>query len=480
MRNIYENAKTVLIWLGPDTQERQAKVAIDSILAVSNFLSQKLQISVPELGSMKDVMEHVFKNRDNLPVPNECDFSTDAMWKSLLWFFSHSYFTRVWVIQEVNANKERWVHCGHEKVEWDRVNLVADYIIMETAFSKRFGFSNAYCWFAATVSTELVQAKNWLFMLYLASNFSSLDPRDVIYGLRGLMEFSDEAGRRLLKPDYSKSTIDVYRDSVEAAFTNFRNTNVLLYVTGNENPSWIPRWDRAMLFRNPSRFGNVVPWKAAGETKPIWNIDKKSNVLTLSGFVVDTIKHTESYNECFFGNAVIDSDEGKNELKQVWQRILKTMEDSQLQIPLSISILTAAAMSFSFGLNDKSKPGDERLLTHNFIAYLKIALDQETYNKYIPAYVSEESKDGDGHAFGKPVWDFKYPESSFFITEGRLLGCSISTTRPGDIVCAPLGSTFPLILRPDGDHFLIRGYAFVHGVMHGEQRGFEGQVFKIR
>ena len=171
MRNIYENAKTVLIWLGPDTQECQAKIAIDSILTVSNFLSQRLRISVPELGSMKDVMEHVFKNRDNLPVPNECDFSTDAMWESLLWFYSHSYFTRVWVIQEVNANKERWVHCGHEKVEWDRVNLVADYIIMETAFSKKFGFSNAYCWFAATVSTELVQAKNWLFMLYLASNF---------------------------------------------------------------------------------------------------------------------------------------------------------------------------------------------------------------------------------------------------------------------------------------------------------------------
>jgi hypothetical protein len=92
--------------------------------------------------------------------------------------------------------------------------------------------------------------------------------------------------------------------------------------------------------------------------------------------------------------------------------------------------------------------------------------------------VSEESKDGDRHAFGKPVWDFKYPESSFFITEGELFGCSISTTRPEDMVCAALGSTYPFVLRPDGDHFLIRGYAFVHGIMLGEQQDSEGEAFK--
>ena len=90
-----------------------------------------------------------------------------------------------------------------------------------------------------------------------------------------------------------------------------------------------------------------------------------------------------------------------------------------------------------------------------------------------------KSKLADGNAFGKPVWDFKYPESSFFITEGGLTGCSISTTRPGDMICVALGSTYPFILRPDGDHFLLRGYAYVHGIMHGERRNSEGQVFRI-
>ena len=235
-----------------------------------------------------------------------------------------------------------------------------------------------------------------------------------------------------------------------------------------------------MWFRNPFRFGNAFPWKPAGETKPIWNVDKKLNVLSLSGFVVDPIKFVESYNESFFGNATIESDEGRNVLKQVWQRILKTMKNSESQISFSTSVLTAAATSFSFGLDEKSNPADERRLLHNFVAYLKIVLDEETYNKYISPDVSEESKRADGYAFGKSVWDFKYPESSFFITEGGLFGCSISTTRPGDMVCVALGSTYPFVLRPDGDHFLIRSYAYVHGIMHGEQRNSGGQIFKIR
>ena len=149
-----------------------------------------------------------------------------------------------------------------------------------------------------------------------------------------------------------------------------------------------------MLFQNPFQFGRALPWKPAGETKPIWNIDKKLNILSLSGFVVDPIKFVESYDESFFGNAMTKSDGGRNALKQVWQRILKTM-NNQSQIPFSTSVLTAAATSFSFGLDEESNPADERRLMHNFVAYLKIALDEETYNKHIPSDTSEESKHGD-------------------------------------------------------------------------------------
>jgi hypothetical protein len=315
-------------------------------------------------------------------------------------------------------------------------------------------------------------------MLYLASNFGSLDPRDVIYGLRGMMDLGK--GAKLLEPDYSKSVAEVYRDSAEAALVNFDNTDVLLYVQGTEDPSWVPRWDIPMLFRNPFRFGKPLPWRPAGETSPIWSIDKELSILSLSGFVIGPIKFVELYNERIFCNAMTESEEGRKTLNEVWQRILQTMRNSHLHAPFIADELTAAATSFSFGLNEKSDPANERLLLQRFVAYLKIALDEETYNTYIPAAVSEEAKDADGRLFGKPVWDFTYPESSFFITEDKFIGCSISSTRPGDVVYVPRGSTYPLVLRPDGEAFRIRGFSYVHGLMHAEKKDLDVQVLKIR
>lgn len=126
MRKIYQNAKAVLIWVGPDSEDHQARVAIDSIITISDFLCRELGIPVSDLNSVDNLYQEIMaKYRDVLPVPNQCDFSTEALWQSLLWFYKHPYFTRVWAIQEVNANKERWLHCGLEKVLWDRVSLVA-------------------------------------------------------------------------------------------------------------------------------------------------------------------------------------------------------------------------------------------------------------------------------------------------------------------------------------------------------------------
>ncbi|MCJ1295786.1 hypothetical protein MMC34_007350 [Xylographa carneopallida] len=235
-----------------------------------------------------------------------------------------------------------------------------------------------------------------------------------------------------------------------------------------------------MLFRNPFRFGRALPWSPAGRTTPKWNIDKELNIISLTGYFVDSVKLFESYNEGFLSNAMIESEEGKCTLTQAWQRILKTVEESQSQIPIPTDILTAIATSFSFGLDENTDPADERYLIRNFVAYLRIMLDDEVFNKYTPPELSEESQHANGHVFGKPTGDFKYPESNFFITEKGLVGYTVSTVRQGDLVCVILGSTYPFILRSNESEFLIRGYTYVHGLMHGEQQNSERQVFRIR
>lgn len=299
------------------------------------------------------------------------------------------------------------------------------------------------------------------------------------------MELSKD--ETLLNPDYSKSTLEVYRDAVEAALVNFKKADVLLYVTGTENPSWIPRWDIPMLFRNPFRFGKPMPWKPAGDTEPIWSIDKSANVLSLSGFTVDVIKYAEPYNQLGFSNSTIDSEEGKARLKNIWTQILHTFGASlENVLPLTKPFLTAVAVSLSFGLSHKVNSLEELGMLYNFVAYLAIVLadDQATLTTYIPSDLLEESKCADGHVFGKPVWDFQYPESSIFVTKSRFVGCAIATTQPGDEVFVPLGSTYPMILRPkdtgESRKYVIRGFAYVDGVMDGERAGSNSMTFQIR
>ena len=97
-------------------------------------------------------------------------------------------------------------------------------------------------------------------------------------------------------------------------------------------------------------------------------------------------------------------------------------------------------------------------MLHNFVAYVKIKLNKETYDKYIALDLFEECRHIDGHVSGKHVWDLNYPELTFCITGNGFRGCTVSTVRGGDVVCVPLGEICPLILRADGNEFLIRGY----------------------
>ncbi|KAI0485339.1 hypothetical protein GGR56DRAFT_70142 [Xylariaceae sp. FL0804] len=468
MGRIFKSAKTVVIWLGPDNEAGQARVAFQAMRQITDFLCDRLGIQ-PERLLSEDQIYHeiIFKGRGSIPLLHECDFVSDEALQALLWLYKHAYFTRVWVIQEINANRSRVAHCGHETVQWEAVELVAGYIILESSFSRSRGFGDAYCWWASTAPSELTQAGNWLHMLYLASTFSATDPRDVIYGLRPMMDCAE--GGELLDPDYGKTTVEAYRDSVEAALINYKTTNALLYVSGAEDPSWVPRWDVPMYFRNPFRFGKPLPWRPAGETQAIWSIDRDSNLLTLTGFNLDVVEFTETYYETYFGNDMVASPDSKAELERAWSRLLEIAAKA-FPTPLSSQVLTACADSFSFGLDETCRPADETVLFHNFVAYLRSVLDNETYGRYISPETTEDCRDGIGQAFGKPVWDFEYPVSSFFITKDKLVGCCIASVAVGDIVFVPTGSVYPLILRKRNDRYRIRGFCYVHGIMQGDKK----------
>ncbi len=482
MRAIYEKAKTVIVWLGPDNEAHQASVAIEAMEKIASFLYQKLDIKYEDLEERNIWFELTTTSRHLVPTPDKCPVSSPEVWDALTWVFKHQYFTRVWAIQEVNANRSRVAHIGKHSIPWTVVNLVAGYIDYEPAFKRTHGFSDANTYLAATVTTELPNLDRWHCFLYIVSQFVSTDPRDVIYGLFGMMKLSDEASK-VLKPDYNKDVIEVYRDSVEAGLLTYENTDVMLYVTGKEEPSWIPRWDVMMPFRSPFRFGKHLPWKPSLKSKPIYAIDKSKNIISLQGLVLDTIESVEFYKESCFGNFMLDHQEGLEELRTVWRRILETIEKQHTKTaPFDYKTMKAIAVTFSYGLDENSDPGNEEVLLNNFLAYLYLFMSPADAERFISPDLDERAQNGDGRLFGKPVWGMDYKDSSFYITKKGFFGATIGIAKHNDIVFIPSGTTFPFVMKRDqyGDECRMVAFSWVYGIMHGQEWRGQNETVRIR
>lgn len=183
------------------------------------------------------------------------------------------------MIQDISAGFNRKINIRYTKATWNRVDVVVRDKLMKPAFSDPYGFSAAnYRWFA-TNSELTAQLTRWFNVLYLTSDYRSLDTRQITRGLRDLLKLQ---GGHMLDPDYSGLILGVYRDVVEAALMDFEKVDVLLYVIGRRDPSWTPHSKIPMHSRNSFRFHKHMPWKRAGDRKPTWSIETNMNVLSLS------------------------------------------------------------------------------------------------------------------------------------------------------------------------------------------------------
>lgn len=55
-----------------------------------------------------------------------------------------------------------------------------------------------------------------------------------------------------------------------------------------------------------------------------------------------------------------------------------------------------------------------------------------------------------------------------FVTDDGYVGLGPGRMRKGDVVCVVYGAHWLFLLRPYGNQFLVVGYCYVDGMMHGE------------
>lgn len=59
-------------------------------------------------------------------------------------------------------------------------------------------------------------------------------------------------------------------------------------------------------------------------------------------------------------------------------------------------------------------------------------------------------------------------ERRLFFTGKGYIGLAPFTAQVGDKVCLLEGAQFPIILRPNGDYWVVVGESYIHGIMDGE------------
>jgi hypothetical protein len=70
MLELYQRAQTVLTFLGSDSEDGHAKVAIEAVEKISNFRCEKLQISLTDPISADNVYQEILlMTVDRLPAP---------------------------------------------------------------------------------------------------------------------------------------------------------------------------------------------------------------------------------------------------------------------------------------------------------------------------------------------------------------------------------------------------------------------------
>lgn len=293
MGEIFQKAKKVVAWLGPD-DSGSAKKALKAIRFVTN--------KVPHPGHGSDARVNPGDpTLDNLAdMLLEKEDIKDA-WKHIDAFFARDWWQRIWCTQEVIVAKEVQIYCGDEEISGRTVGVYARW-------------HHAQRWLGQSTPKELDEIgvrsayrrlNTWGWtgtFLEILSTFKGLeatDPRDKVYALLGLLEINRQANidKLYMSVDYHKTLQEVLYDAVACAARSEGSLHFLSYIDHQSSitesfdmPSWIPRWDE----KRESAPDHL--W-CANSTLSAWPLPttldittwKYSSTLKLKGMILDTI-----------------------------------------------------------------------------------------------------------------------------------------------------------------------------------------------
>ncbi|KAL8741752.1 MAG: hypothetical protein Q9190_005676 [Brigantiaea leucoxantha] len=244
MNEIYTKASSVVVWLGvSDATSNEAVHLLKTVFKRYERSDTAIKGHLPYADELGDDTRW-----------NEVEYPN--LLRVLTRFFNYPWFRRAWVVQELWLSRSAIICCGDATVPWECV-MRANYWMND---SEGGGFYNIVqeplpeLWstiaehqnITSTVNdskhfNETTNARMKILDLVLGGLvLNTTDPRDKVFALLGLGEetYSQDKLPSLLRPDYSKSTSQVYSDFTWWWIDKYKSLAILSAVHANAGRTW--------------------------------------------------------------------------------------------------------------------------------------------------------------------------------------------------------------------------------------------------
>lgn len=288
MSDIYHRAAMVLIWIGNERAHTGEAMRAMSKLADSlNTIRNEVDV--------RDMEFRKFKTVADIRAVGECvswlsNVTNEPSWRGVVDLLStRTYFTRLWVVQEIVLSSNATVICGKHELNWKTFNSAACLVWMCTFLQ---GGVKDFLKFGAVVSFGQVLHHQDRPLSLLLTSFSeqvATDPRDYVYALLGML--SNEEQKQSFPIDYTQTPQTVFQDAMESVIKYEQSLSVWSsQVLGLESepranmPSWVVPFDSPSTLFIP---GNML-WipELFGTTQ----MSVEHCILTVRGLLIDTVE----------------------------------------------------------------------------------------------------------------------------------------------------------------------------------------------
>ncbi|CAJ2502190.1 Uu.00g095840.m01.CDS01 [Anthostomella pinea] len=481
MREIYPKASRVLIWLG------EAHDGSDEGLEAAREIAQACRQYAAERGDLKTIS--FSDGRASRLFGKFRDPSQFTRLEAFYRVIRRTWFTRVWVIQELALAAEATILCGNTVMDWkDLMDAITaqDHLNLHLADHER----NAYIFILQKAREEWAQGMKLglLSVLFRYRIFDSTDPRDKIFGLSSLAR-GKLADIQALQADYNIGTLQLYCTIAEEILKESRTLHLLsvprrfVGIGPQHLPSWVPDWTNTRLtaclgLLNYSDI-NDLGFAATRASKAQIRFDDATSSLAVEGHIVDRIQAVGSVlkveevprtnfrevriPKCSY---VLDNWLRVAEVKQeepyitgepirdafaqtlVTESTSESIETLRAQLDILESYASIARWLGSFS---ERKPPDT--LVQQAVTAMHTALFHNTTDQLTLYFRIHMSSLADRRVFR---------------TERGYIGLAAALAEAGEEVVVVKGGNVPLVLRPKGEAWTLQGDYYVRGIMQGE------------